>query len=103
MEVRILSLNGHRQRAAGSEAVESLQSSTSAAVSNANASTTLDSQQPVDSNQQADVLGWQADGRQDQQHGYQSGAGNAGSSNTGQGGGHTEEEEGHFSAEATSA
>lgn len=52
---------------------------------------TPDSQQPVDSNQQTDVLGGQADSGQDQQHGHQSCTGNTGSSNTGQSGSHTVE------------
>lgn len=52
---------------------------------------TPDSQQPVHSNQQTDVLSGQAHGGQDQQHGHQSSTGDAGGSNTGQGGGHAEE------------
>lgn len=44
------------------------------------------SQQPIDSNQQTDVLGWQAYSGQDQQHSHQAGTGNTGCSNTGQGG-----------------
>lgn len=44
------------------------------------------SQQPVNSNQQTDILGRQAHSGQDQKHGHQSGTGNTGCSNTGQGG-----------------
>lgn len=44
------------------------------------------SQQPVDSNQQTDVLGRQAYSSQDQKHSHQTRAGNTGRSNTGQGG-----------------
>ncbi len=44
------------------------------------------SQQPVDSNQQTDVLGWQANSSQDQEHRHQASTGNTGCSNTGQGG-----------------
>lgn len=44
------------------------------------------SQQPVNSNQQTDILGRQTHGSQDQKHGHQSGTGDTGCSNTGQGG-----------------
>lgn len=44
------------------------------------------SQQPVNSNQQTDVLGWQAYSSQDQEHSHQAGTGNTGCSDTGQGG-----------------
>lgn len=47
-------------------------------------------QQPVDGNQEADVLSGQPNCREDQQHGYQSGTGDTGSSYTGQGGRHTD-------------
>lgn len=52
-----------------------------------------DSQQPVDGDEQADVLRGQTHGGQDQQHGDQSSAGNTGGAHTGQGGRHTGGEE----------
>lgn len=51
-----------------------------------------DSQQPVDGDQEADVLRGQAHRREDQKHGHESGAGDTGSSDTCQGGCHTEQE-----------
>lgn len=44
------------------------------------------SQQPVNSNKQTDILGWQAHSGEDQKHSHQSGTGDTGCSNTGQGG-----------------
>lgn len=52
-----------------------------------------DSQQPIDSDEQADVLGGQAHRCQDKQHGDQSGAGDAGGAHTGQGSRHAGEKE----------
>lgn len=51
---------------------------------------TLNLQQPVDSDQEADVLSGQPNRREDQKHRHKSGTGDTGSSNTGQGGCHTE-------------
>ena len=51
-----------------------------------------DSQEPIHSDEQTDVLGRQAHRRQDQQHGHQAGTGNTGRSHTGQRGRHTGQE-----------
>lgn len=99
MEVRILSLSGQTEVKRWSTLAGF---SKTFCASTAATAQTHDSQQPVDGDQQTDVLGWQADGRQDQQHGHQSGAGNTGSSNTGQGGSHTKEGKEQISPEGTS-
>lgn len=49
----------------------------------------LNLQQPVDSHQEADILSWKPDRREDQEHCHKSSTGDAGSSNTGQRGCHT--------------
>lgn len=49
----------------------------------------LNLQQPVDSDQEADVLSGQPHRREDQKHGHKSSTGDTGCSNTGQGGCHT--------------
>lgn len=51
-----------------------------------------DSQQPVHSNQEADVLSGQPHCCEDQKHGHKSCTGDTGCSNTGQGGCHTNQE-----------
>ena len=52
----------------------------------------LNSQQPVDSDQEADVLSGQPHRREDQEHGHESRTGDTGCSDTGQGGCHTAQE-----------
>lgn len=49
----------------------------------------LNLQQPVDSDQEADVLSGQPHRREDQKHGHQSSTGDTGCSHAGQGGSHT--------------
>lgn len=56
---------------------------------------TLNLQQPVNSNQEADILSGQPDCSEDQNHRHKPGAGNTGSSNTGHCGGHATREEDH--------
>lgn len=106
MEVRILSLGGQTVSVSASEITtkkdhqrlnvkteKALEEKLRASESSYSHSTyqTPDSQQPVDSDEQADVLSRQTHGCQDEQHRNQSSTGNTGSSNTGQGGSHTEE------------
>lgn len=87
MEVRILSLGGQTVSVSAGEITT--HTPLTHTLSNYQ---TPDSQQPVDGDEQTDVLSRQAHGGQDQQHGNQSSTGDTGSSNTGQGGSHTGEE-----------